>query len=155
MTPLVRLGAMSSRTCWAREAAKRSSSVSGVISSPLRLWTMMLRICSPISVPPGSRVVRTLRPVVCRRLARRAIWVDLPLPSELSKEMSLPVDFCLIGMAGSVGKSAPVGEKGFEVGERGALGGADVVTAGAHAEREAGLGREAEELAGGEAGVEM
>ena len=47
---------MTSRTSWARAAVKRSSSVSAHISSPLELWTMMLRICSPISVPPGSRV---------------------------------------------------------------------------------------------------
>ena len=68
---------MISRTSWARAAAKSSSSVSAHISSPLELWTMMLRICSPISVPPGSRTVTTSRLSFCRRSARRAIWVDL------------------------------------------------------------------------------
>ena len=60
---------MISRTSWAREAANRSSSVSAHISSPLELWTMMLRTCSPISVPPGSRVGDDLAPG-CLQLLR-------------------------------------------------------------------------------------
>jgi hypothetical protein len=44
-----------------RAAANKRSSVSAHISSPLELWTMMFRICSPSSVPPGSRTVTTSR----------------------------------------------------------------------------------------------
>src|SRR5450756_1800925 len=45
----------------------------------------------PSSVPPGSRVATTSRPVTSRsQAARRAIWVDLPAPSPPSIAMKYP-----------------------------------------------------------------
>src|SRR5690606_9724723 len=155
MVPWVSAGAMISRTSWARAAAKSRSSVSAHISSPLELCTMMLRTCSPISVPPGSRVTRVSRPSSWMCSASSAIWVDLPLPSEPSNEMSFPAGFCFKGMMGRMAGSVPVGEEGFQIVETRAGGGAHVVAAGADAEREAALGVEAEQLAVGEAGVEV
>jgi hypothetical protein len=55
--------------------------------------------------------------------------------------------FCFRGMGKRCGTSAPVGEEGFEVGRATGSRRANIVSAGADAEREAGLGVEAEQLA--------
>ena len=51
--------------------------------------------------------------------------------------------------------SAPVSEERFQIGQRRTLGGADIVTAGADADREARLRGEAEQLAGAETRIEV
>ena len=49
-----------------------------------------VRICSPITVPPGSRVRMTLLPTCCNAATSRSAIVDFPEPSMPSNAMNTP-----------------------------------------------------------------
>src|SRR5690349_25003620 len=80
---------MSARTCCARAAKKRRSSVSGKTGSSPRFRTS-LRISSAEGVPPGSRVRRTGIPAALSEASSRSACVDFPDPSIPSRVTKRP-----------------------------------------------------------------
>ena len=49
-----------------------------------------MRICSPIAVPPGSRVRMVRFPTSCNARTRRSAIVDFPEPSTPSNAINTP-----------------------------------------------------------------
>src|SRR2546426_8145745 len=90
---------MTSSRCWARAAYISASSVNGWRFEERRLrWPRegrkkRRRICSPIAVPPGSRVAQTRYPNARRWSTRRRWCVLLPDPSIPSSVMNNPRRF--------------------------------------------------------------
>ena len=81
---------MTDVTVCARLAANNSASARAS-SLPVFGSSSTWRICSPSSVPPGSRVTRTSRPSERRCSSAIRICVPFPAPSTPSKAMNRPV----------------------------------------------------------------
>src|SRR5215204_1692180 len=98
MSLRARAGRINSSTCWARAAAKISSSAvssrrNGSDPSAMAWCRAIDRATSPNGVPPGSRVRMTRRPSAFSRSATACAWVDLPAPSPPSKVMNTGLGF--------------------------------------------------------------
>ena len=85
-------GRITSATCWARSAANSNASARGAISTsePSTPPSSSLRIATPSTVPPGSRVTTHSRPCASTYARNRSTCVVLPTPSMPSKEMNMP-----------------------------------------------------------------
>ena len=85
-------GRITSATCWARSAANSNASARGAISAsePSTPPSSSLRIATPSTVPPGSRVTTHSRPCASTYARNRSTCVVLPTPSMPSKEMNMP-----------------------------------------------------------------
>ena len=88
-------GRITSATCWARSAANSNASARGAISAsePSTPPSSSLRIATPSTVPPGSRVTTHSRPCASTYARNRSTCVVLPTPSTPSKEMNMPCIF--------------------------------------------------------------
>ena len=88
-------GRITSATCWARSAANSNASARGAISAsePSTPPSSSLRIATPSTVPPGSRVTTHSRPCASTYARNRSTCVVLPTPSMPSKEMNMPCIF--------------------------------------------------------------
>ena len=91
-------GRITSATCWARSAANSNASARGAISAsePSTPPSSSLRIATPSTVPPGSRVTTHSRPCASTYARNRSTCVVLPTPSMPSKEMNMPCIFITV-----------------------------------------------------------
>ena len=91
-------GRITSATCWARSAANSNASARGAISTsePSTPPSSSLRIATPSTVPPGSRVTTHSRPCASTYARNRSTCVVLPTPSMPSKEMNMPCIFITV-----------------------------------------------------------
>src|SRR5512141_2929425 len=88
ISPAARRGLKTCSTIWARAAWYKSVSVRGCISTFFKSW-ITSRICSPMDVPPGSRVGKTSWPCSRRYSTSGGSWDVLPEPSGPSSVMNI------------------------------------------------------------------
>jgi hypothetical protein len=89
MLPCASAGSITSAMCCAREPNISAISASGE-SPAVAESSNTLRIFSPVSVPPGSRVSTTLCPAARTTAASFRSCVLLPVPSSPSNVMNFP-----------------------------------------------------------------